>query len=252
MKGEYHNFWTCCVACARVVPVFETVWCKGLKWKTVATTSLFCCDKELFIASCTLSLTDPIWGIPAEPSAGKEAPASSAGQQLWHPYVQERDCELLPLDYFFCFVFQSVSLCVSLSQSLSPSLSLMNTRNMHVNATSTGPGLVWLIFLLTNLSVSTVASLFACHSQRKQSMLLSVLLSVSLSILFSMHLLLVLKYVVRCSCYACIIWCQSLPVSDICDRTNLRHFFYQNSRSSMFSPLVLLFSSALSFCFLSF
>ena len=123
MKGEYHNFWTSCVACARVVPVFETVWCKGLKWKTVATTSLFCCDKELFIASCTLSLTDPIWGIPAEPSAGKEAPASSAGQQLWHPYVQERDCELLPLDYFFCFVFQSVSLCVSVSVSVSISLS---------------------------------------------------------------------------------------------------------------------------------
>ena len=128
---------------------------RAWSWKTVATTSLFCCDKELFLASLhILSLTDPVWGVPAEPSAGKEAPASSAGQQLWHPHVQERDCELLPLDY----IFQSVCLSVCLS------VSLMNTRNMHVKAASTGPGLVWLIFLLANLGVLAVASHFACHS----------------------------------------------------------------------------------------
>ena len=225
---------------------------KAWSWKTVATTSLFCCDKELFLASLhTLPLTDPVWGVPAEPSAGKEAPASSAGQQLWHPHVQERDCELLPLDYIFQSVSLCLNLCLCLSVCLSVCLSLMNTRNMHVKATSTSPGLVWLIFLLANFGVLAVASHFACHSQRKQSMLLSVLLSVSLSILFSRHLLVVLKYVVRCSCFPALSdvnlcqWVTSMtePTSGISFSKTVDLPFFPPSRASVFLCLKLLFLS---------
>ena len=198
MKGEYHHFWTCCVACARVVPAFETVWCKGLKLEDCSDYIIVSLWERIVhsISSHTLIGRSrqrcTCWAICGERSTSKlcrtTTPAPSCPRKrLWVASLGLH--------------FLSVCLSVFLSLPLSLSLSLMNTRNMLVNVTSTGPSLVWLTFLLTNLSVSTVASLFACHSQRKQSMLLPALLSVLLSILFSMHLLVVPKNVVRCSSF---------------------------------------------------